>query len=87
MWTVLNILPMMMVAGDYLSFFFTISHNFRGVHMHEDTRREANQKSSFLYNQVDKFSKLETTLLLGIGIASDTREHSNLVITNVNCLA
>ena len=55
--------------------------------MHEDTRREANQKSSFLYNQVDKFSKLETTLLLGIGVASDTREHSNLVITNVNCLA
>jgi hypothetical protein len=48
----LNILPLLMVAGYYLSFFFTISHNFRGVHMHEDTRRETNHKNSFLYNQV-----------------------------------
>nr|WDS84437.1 delta-6 fatty acid desaturase [Apocyclops royi] len=50
--SLVNILPMAMVAGYYLSFFFTISHNFRGVHMHEDTRRETNQKNSFLYNQV-----------------------------------
>lgn len=48
----LNVLPMLMVAGYYLSFFFTISHNFRGVHMHEDTRRETNNQKSFLYNQV-----------------------------------
>ena len=50
--TMLNVLPLLMVAGYYLSFFFTISHNFRGVHMHEDTRREANSVNSFLYNQV-----------------------------------
>lgn len=48
----LNILPIFMVAGYYLSFFFTISHNFRGVHLHEDTRRETNQQKSFLYKQV-----------------------------------
>jgi hypothetical protein len=48
----LNVAPMLMVAGYYLSFFFTISHNFRGVHMHQDTRREVNGVNSFLYNQV-----------------------------------
>ena len=52
MWTALNLLPMLMVAGYYLSFFFTVSHNFRGVHLHEDTRRETNHMNSFLYNQV-----------------------------------
>jgi len=35
--TYLNILPIFMTTGYYLSFFFTISHNFKGVHMHEHT--------------------------------------------------
>ena len=51
-WSVVNTIPMYMVAGYYLAFFFTISHNFSGVHMMEDTSREFNKKSSFLYNQV-----------------------------------
>lgn len=52
LYTLVHILPMYVVCGYYLAFFFTISHNFEGVHMMEDTRREVNQKSSFLYNQV-----------------------------------
>nr|APH81338.1 delta5 desaturase [Paracyclopina nana] len=50
--TLLHTVPMYIVAGYYLAFFFTISHNFEGVHMMEDTRRGFNSKSSFLYNQV-----------------------------------
>nr|WDS84438.1 delta-5 fatty acid desaturase [Apocyclops royi] len=46
-WVVMN-----MVMGYYLSFFFTISHNFEGVEKHEDTRRPVNAHKSFLYNQV-----------------------------------
>ena len=41
-----------MVMGWYLSFFFTISHNFHGVEKHEDTTRGANAEKSFLFNQV-----------------------------------
>jgi hypothetical protein len=37
-----------MMMGWYLSFFFTISHNFHGVEKHEDTTRG---KKSFLFNQ------------------------------------
>jgi hypothetical protein len=43
---------MLMVMGWYLSFFFTISHNFAGVQKHEDTTKEKNAEKSFLYNQV-----------------------------------
>ena len=53
----LQTLPLYMVAGYYLSFFFSISHNFEGVHMLEDTTRASNADSgSFLYKQVRFFS-------------------------------
>ena len=44
-----------MVAGYYLAFFFSLSHNFEGVHMQSDTTRPSNKGSkeqSFLYKQV-----------------------------------
>jgi hypothetical protein len=65
MWlkSLLNVIPMLMVMGYYLSFFFTISHNFTGVEKHEDTTREKNPEKSFLHSQVhndliDSFLKL-----------------------------
>jgi acyl-lipid (7-3)-desaturase (Delta-4 desaturase) len=33
-YTLLNIAPLFLVGGYYLSFFFVISHNFEGVHLH-----------------------------------------------------
>ena len=45
---ILSIMPMFMVFGTYLSFFFHISHNFMGVEQLEDT----SAKRSFLYNQL-----------------------------------
>nr|QWC69494.1 front-end desaturase 1 [Tigriopus californicus] len=48
LWTPLTIMPMFMVFGTYLSFFFHISHNFDGVEQLEDT----SSKNSFLYNQL-----------------------------------
>ncbi|TRY80542.1 hypothetical protein TCAL_04796 [Tigriopus californicus] len=50
--TLLHSLPMYMVGGYYLAFFFSISHNFKGVHILEDTTRPSNKESSFLYKQV-----------------------------------
>ena len=46
---------MYMVAGYYLAFFFSISHNFKDVFMMEDTSREASnhKNGTFLYKQVD----------------------------------
>ena len=54
MWfkSMFSIVTMLMVMGWYLSFFFTISHNFHGVEKHEDTTRETNAEKSFLFNQV-----------------------------------
>ena len=51
-----SLLPMYMVGGYYLAFFFSLSHNFKGVHMLEDTTRPSNMKKSFLYNQVGELS-------------------------------
>lgn len=53
-WTPLTIMPMFMVFGTYLSFFFHISHNFEGVEQLEDT----SSKNSFLYNQASYNSKV-----------------------------
>ena len=46
--------PMYVVGGYYLAFFFSLSHNFSGVHMLEDTTRSgmAKSESTFLYKQV-----------------------------------
>jgi len=48
-------IPMFMIGGGYLAFFFLISHNFEGVQALTDTTRPSNkgcQKNSFLYKQV-----------------------------------
>eukprot|EP00092_Neocalanus_flemingeri_P038506 GFUD01041922.1.p1 GENE.GFUD01041922.1~~GFUD01041922.1.p1 ORF type:complete len:452 (+),score=115.71 GFUD01041922.1:182-1537(+) len=52
--TFLSTVPMYMVCGYYLAFFFSISHNFSGVFMLEDTTREASSEDTgtFLYKQV-----------------------------------
>ena len=54
--TLLNILPMFVVGGYYLAFFFIISHNFLGVHMFD----KASEKStkSFLWKQVASSSNV-----------------------------
>jgi hypothetical protein len=51
---------MFMVGGYYLAFFFSISHNFEGVHMQEDTSRESNAKKSFLHKQVGRLGLICT---------------------------
>lgn len=49
LWTPLNsCAPLLMVVGWYLSFFFTISHNYDGVTMLDDTT----PNKSWLVNQV-----------------------------------
>nr|UZZ64684.1 front-end desaturase [Platychelipus littoralis] len=59
-----NTLPMYIVGGYYLAFFFSISHNFKGVHILEDTRRESNHKGdSFLYKQVVSSSNVGGSFL------------------------
>ena len=49
--TLCSILPLYIVGGYYLSFFFLISHNFDGVHMF-DSSKPSMQDESFLYAQV-----------------------------------
>jgi hypothetical protein len=52
--TVLQITPMFLVAGYYFSFFISLSHNFKGVHLLDDTTRQSNRQgkeNSFLYKQ------------------------------------
>jgi fatty acid desaturase (delta-4 desaturase) len=52
---------MYLVAGYYLAFFFSISHNFKGVHMLDETTRASNQgdkKNSYLYKQVTSSSNV-----------------------------
>jgi len=53
--------PMYLVAGGYLSFFFMISHNFVGAQALTDTTRPSNKgcdKNSFLYKQCATSSNL-----------------------------
>lgn len=49
--TLLNTLPLVVVGGYYLAFFFLISHNFDGVTMHEKDQNTSTEKS-FLHRQV-----------------------------------
>lgn len=49
-YTFLNIVPMFIVGGYYLSFFFVISHNFEGVHMFE--KADSAYEHNFLRKQV-----------------------------------
>ena len=50
--TFLNISPLFVVGGYYLSFFFIISHNFEGVHQYQDS------KENFLRRQVASSSNV-----------------------------
>lgn len=50
--SICNILPLYIVGGYYLSFFFLISHNFDGVHMFDSSKKASKQDESFLYAQV-----------------------------------
>jgi acyl-lipid (7-3)-desaturase (Delta-4 desaturase) len=59
--TMLNVLPMFVVAGYYLAFFFIISHNFLGVHMFD--KSSANSTDSFLWKQVASSSNVGGSLL------------------------
>lgn len=54
--TLVQIAPMFMVAGYYLSFFFIISHNFVGAHMFD--RDAVGSNPSFLYKQVTSSSNV-----------------------------
>ena len=57
---------MYIVAGYYLAFFFSLSHNFKGVHMLDATTRETNKngkENSFLYKQVVSSSNVGGWLL------------------------
>lgn len=54
--TFLNLAPLFIVAGYYLSFFFIISHNFIGAHMFD--RDAAGANPSFLYKQVTSSSNV-----------------------------
>ncbi len=52
-YTILNILPLFMVGGYYLAFFFIISHNFDGVHfLEKDAIAVPTAETSFLRRQV-----------------------------------
>ena len=51
-------IPMHLVMGAYLAFFFMLSHNFEGAQAMKDTTRPSNKGSnenSFLYKQVIPF--------------------------------
>eukprot|EP01036_Dinobryon_divergens_P026617 gene26617-35290_t len=49
-YTLLQVAPLFMVGGYYLSFFFVISHNFEGVYLFGPTAEE--KYDSFLHKQV-----------------------------------
>jgi hypothetical protein len=51
LYTLLNILPLAVVGGFYLAFFFLISHNFVGVHLFNKDSK-THKFDSFLYKQV-----------------------------------
>ena len=59
--TMLNVLPMFIVAGYYLAFFFIISHNFLGVHMFD--KSSANSTDSFLWKQAASSSNVGGSIL------------------------
>jgi fatty acid desaturase (delta-4 desaturase) len=59
---VMNVLPLYLVGGYYLSFFFLISHNFEGVHFF-DQSRESKSNESFLYAQVVSSSNVGGNIL------------------------
>lgn len=59
--TVLNVLPLFVVAGYYLAFFFIISHNFLGVHMFD--KGSAKSTDSFLWKQVASSSNVGGSFL------------------------
>eukprot|EP00095_Tigriopus_kingsejongensis_P012447 maker-scaffold89_size390429-snap-gene-2.26 protein:Tk12447 transcript:maker-scaffold89_size390429-snap-gene-2.26-mRNA-1 annotation:"delta-4 fatty acid" len=58
-WTFLNVLPLFIMFGFYLVFFFHISHNFVGVTQLEDT----SPQRSWLYNQVATSSNVAGPIL------------------------
>eukprot|EP01039_Chlorochromonas_danica_P006031 gene6031-6641_t len=49
--TLINVLPLFIVGGYYLAFFFIISHNFENAYFYRDDKDEA-VKESFLRKQV-----------------------------------
>lgn len=59
--TYLNIAPLFLVGGYYLSFFFVISHNFDGVHMH--SAEFLKKEQSFLRKQASTSSNVGGSLL------------------------
>jgi len=63
--TVLNLLPLFMVGGFYLSFFFILSHNFTDVHMYDSKASSTQAKAfqSFLRRQVATSSNVGGPLL------------------------
>jgi len=61
-YTLLNIAPLFIVGGYYLSFFFVISHNFEGAHLfHPEYTSKVDQ--SFLRKQVLSGSNVGGSLL------------------------
>lgn len=60
--TALNILPLLVVGGYYLSFFFILSHNFEGVHMFDEEFLKNNEQS-FLRKQCMTSSNVGGSLL------------------------
>lgn len=61
-WNVfLHIVPMYVVGGYYLAFFFILSHNFVGVHMFDESTSAHTE--SFLYKQVASGSNVGGALL------------------------
>lgn len=58
--TALNVAPLFIVGGFYLSFFFIISHNFVGVHMFDN---KSKRKSTFLYDQAASSSNVGGSIL------------------------
>jgi fatty acid desaturase (delta-4 desaturase) len=59
--TFLHILPMYVVGGYYLAFFFILSHNFVGVHVFDQSTEKRTE--SFLYKQVASSSNVGGALL------------------------
>jgi fatty acid desaturase (delta-4 desaturase) len=57
LYTLLHILPMAVVGGYYLAFFFIISHNYVGVHMFNNDAG-SHKYDSFLYRQVTSSSNV-----------------------------
>jgi fatty acid desaturase (delta-4 desaturase) len=61
MYSSLQLVPSALIMGFYLSFFFIISHCFKGAHFQEDTTRPSNKngsKNSYLYKQISSSSNV-----------------------------